>query len=94
MPYKEGDIILIIANVVNIDDEDDTLQVDIQGTPLWITETCIAAIQKPRFELGELVSINGDLYFIDQINYSTRQNLFQYKVDGHWFDENELEKQP
>ena len=92
MTYKEGDIILIVANVVNVDDEDDTYQVDIQGTPLWITETCIATNIKPKFDLQELVGIADEVYPVDQISYSPRQKLFQYKVDGHWYNESELEK--
>ena len=92
MGYKEGDIVFIIANVVNIDDEDDTLQIDIQGTPLWITETCIAANIKPRFDLQELVGIADEVYPVDQISYSPRHMKFQYKVDGYWYDESELEK--
>jgi hypothetical protein len=94
MEYKEGDIVLIVAEIIAIDDEDDTLQVDIQGEPMWVTETCIAASPKPKFILNELVSIpqDGGFYAVDRFSYSPRQKLFQYKVDGHWYNESELEK--
>jgi hypothetical protein len=94
MGYKEGDIVLLVANIVAIDDEDDTLQIELQGSPMWITETCIVANPKPKFIQGELTSIPNDvgLFEVDQISYSPRQKVFQYKVDGHWYDEDELGK--
>ncbi len=92
MKYEEGDIVLLAATIISIDEEDDTYQVDVQGDDsIWITELCIMASPKPKFKLEQPIAFGKEFYSVDQLSFSPRLQTFQYKVAGHWYNEEELE---
>ena len=96
MKYKEGDYVRVtfLGTIVGVDEDDKEVPYQIEcfdEVLLWFGEEDIESVPSPTFSVGEKINDGfGKTGLVNGVNYVPRNQSYQYKVNGVWFNEQEL----
>ena len=96
MKYKVGDYVRVsfCGQVVDIDDGDPVYPYRINNGAddgYWVSENDIESVAKPAFSIDEVINDGfGSIGTVRGVNYVPQNQSYQYKVNGVWFNEQEL----
>ena len=96
MKYKVGDYVRVsyFGEITEVDDNDQFYPYRVgekDSNGYWYGERHLEDIEKAAFSIGQVINDGfGSIGTVRGVNYVPQNQSYQYKVNGVWFNEQEL----